>query len=252
VPAGAALWPRRVAGRPGGLAGQARLPQGEVGGVALAGDVLADAAAGADLLVLEDLARELAVVGEARDVVEDLAVDHVGVAVLDQAGDVVDLLVDEVGRAGVGGVVLDVQGGAVAAERGGELALGDVEAARAAVRSGRAHDAVIDVGVVDHADHVISAIFEVAAEAVPKAVGAGVADVHRRVHGQAAGVDPDDPRARRDKQLLVLCAGVVDVEHGAAVVAQSARAVQPRGPGTIAPGSPLGRPAAVSASSGDR
>lgn len=73
-------------------------------------------------------ARQLPVGSERADVVEDLAVDDVGVPALDQLRDERDLLVDEVGGARVRGVVLDVQRRAVAPEGGGVL-LGDVEAA---------------------------------------------------------------------------------------------------------------------------
>ena len=121
-----------------------------------------------------------------------------------------DLAGDEVRGPGVDRVVLDVQGAAVAPEAGGD-ALGDVD--RAARCRRLVHDAVVDVGVVDDRDDGEVAVLEVAPEDVPETVGAGVADVHRAVDGEAAGVDADHVRLSRDEVLLTAAERVVNLER---------------------------------------
>ena len=84
VPAGAALAPRRVPGR---LAGFGGLPEREVERVLL--DVV-DVDARAGLQVLDRLVAELAVVLELQRAVVHVAVDLVGVALVDERRDEVN------------------------------------------------------------------------------------------------------------------------------------------------------------------
>jgi hypothetical protein len=178
--------------------------------VPLSPEVLLDAAARPDLLLVDLAPRELAVGRPRADFVEDLAVHRVGVALLDQALHHVDLLVDEVGGARVNGVVLDVELAAVAPERR-DVPLGDVDGALALVRA--LHDAIVDVRVIDDAQHVIAAVLEVAAEDVPEAVGARMADVHRRVDRETARIDAHDLRPGGDERLLLPRERVMNLER---------------------------------------
>jgi hypothetical protein len=212
VPARPPARPLGLAGRPARLARLARLPQREVGEEALAlALALVGPPARARLQILDRPARQLPVAREAAHVVEHLAVDHVGVALVDQRLHGLDLLGHEVGRAHVGGVVLDLERPTIGAKPSDDPL--DVIELAGALLGRLGHDPIVDVGVVDDADDVVAAILEPAAEHVPKAVGPRVADVHVRVDRQPAGVDAYDLGVGRYERLLALGSGVVDVER---------------------------------------
>ena len=145
VPAGTAGAP---GARPLGLAGLGRLPQHEVGRVALVGGDL-DPGAGDHLV--QRPARQLAIVGEGLDREQHMALGRIGGAAGDQGGDLVLHGLDMVGgvrrqrrrqglqRRGVGVV-------------GGQVAVGD-GLDRHALGRGLGVDLVVHVGDVPGIDH---------------------------------------------------------------------------------------------------
>ena len=188
MPAGPAGAPGAVPHR---LAGLGRLPQHEVGGVTLVGG---DLDPGAGDHVLHRPAGQLAVVGEAFDAEQHMALGGVGAAVLDQPADHPLDIVD-VSR-GPGGEVgrQHPKRAHVGVVDGGE-AVGD-GADRHALRRGGGVDLVVHVGDVAGIDHGLGAV-DVAQHAKQQVeghrrptvadVGVGIdrraADIHRHPLG---------------------------------------------------------------------
>jgi hypothetical protein len=150
VPARAARAPGAV---PLGLVLLGRLPQHEVGGVALVGR---DLDPGAGDHVVQVAARQLAVVREGLGVEQHVALGGVGAAVVDQLADHLDdrthvlgglgLQAGRQGQQGVGVLVI-----------GGQVAVGD-HLDRHALGRGLGVDLVVHVGDVAGIDHRVLAI----------------------------------------------------------------------------------------------
>ena len=143
---------------------------------------------------------ELAVGGEAFHVEKHGAVDHVGVAVVDDALDQRDDLGDVFGGAGIEGRALDAERVGILVIIGdglfGQLLYGD------AVAVGAGDHLVVDIGEVLHERDFVAAELEIAAQHVEDDEGARVADVKIVVYGGAAAVKGDLSFVQRDKGLL--------------------------------------------------
>ena len=222
-------WPPVAPGaRPGRLARLGCLPEREVGRVLLA---LVDLDPRASDQVVERAVRELAVVVVAEDAEVDVAVDDVGVALLDQPGDQLDDLVELAGREGVDGRAHDV-----------ELAhrlevLVDVAgwqlAGILAQLSGAVDDLVVDVGeVLDVAD-VVAAEGQVAADHVEVDGRHAVPEMRARVWRDAADVHVDARRAGGPEVLLPSRERVEDLDrrklHGRSLLLRSCSGERRRG-----------------------
>ena len=219
VPARVAVPPRRgpldQPARPG------RLPQGEVGVVALARVRLLLPVPGPQLV--QGVARQAPVAGERLDREVHVAVDLVGVAALQQLGHQLQHLGDVVGGARVGGGRLEVEGGRVGQVRlgveGGDLGR------RLVLQAGRDQHPVLaavellvghvpDVGDVLHLADLGPARLQGPPEQVGQQEAAQVADVGVAVHGRPAGVHGDPPGRPRPHRLLGPGQGVGDLQHG--------------------------------------
>ena len=205
MPAGAALAPRGIPVRLAGLGG---LPEREVQRIFL--DVVhVDARAG--LQILDRLVAELAVVLELQRAVVHVAVDGVGIALVDERGDDVDDL-----RNVLGG--LRVNGRLMHAERVGvgevlvDVFLCDL-LARDALFVGALDDFVVHVGEVLHERHIVAAVFQIAAQHVKHDDRTRVADVDVVIHRGAAGVHAHLARLDGDELLFLHGHGVVKL-HG--------------------------------------
>ena len=180
MPAGTALAPRRFPERLAGLGG---FPECKVERVFL--DVV-DVDARAGLQIFDRLVAELAVVLEFQRAVVHVAVDLVGVALVDERRDDVDNLLDVFGRLRVHGRLADAERVGV-----GEV-LGDVFfrdfLARDALFVCALDDLVVHVGEVLHERHLVAAVLEIAAQHVEHDDRARVADVDVVIHRRAAGV----------------------------------------------------------------
>src|SRR6185295_375246 len=106
-----------VPGGPGRLVRSRRLPEREIGRVALPREILVDALARPDELLLDAPPGERAVSRERPHFVEDLAAGDVRVPLRNELRHHLLLLFDEVGGARVRRVILDVKEAAVAPER---------------------------------------------------------------------------------------------------------------------------------------
>ena len=203
VPAGATRAPGAL---PGGLAGLARLPEREVGGVALAGhEVLA--AQAVDLL-----AGQLAVLLEGGDGVPGGSLADVGVLTVDEAA---DHLLDVVDALAHPGLVLGVEQpesvGVLVVER--DVLLGQGDGLHAAL-VGPLDDLVVHVREVADEGDLPFAMPQVADEAVEDDEGAGVADVGPVVHGHPAHVQADVSGADGLEVFDPAAERVVDAEWG--------------------------------------
>ena len=201
VPAGAALAPRRGPER---LAGFGGLPEREVERVFL--DVV-DVDSRAGLQVLDRLVAELAVVLELQRAVVHVAVDLVGVALVDERRDEVDDLLDVFGGLRVHGRLADAE-----RVRVGEV-LGDVLfrdlLAGDALLVGALDDLVVHVGEVLHERHLVAAVLQIAAQHVEHDDRARVADVDVVIHRRAAGIHAHFARLDRHELFLLHGHGVV-------------------------------------------
>ena len=203
--------PPRTPGRvPLRLAFFCRLPQGEIGGVALA---LALQVAQARRLLLDLAAGELAVVAIASNVEPDVAALRVGEAVLDQRLAQVDDVGDVVGGLG------EFVDGVDAEQREAVEILGGVllrQGLHRGVEPFRGVDElVIDVGDICHPRHVEAFEDEVTLDRVEDDRPDHVADVRGLVDGRPAEIHADLSRADRLEELFLLAEGVVNPEtHG--------------------------------------
>ena len=141
----------------------------------------------------------------------DVAFGGIGVTGIDEGGDVVDDLLHALRRqrlvVGTAEAERVCVGEVVGGHLGGELG------ARAPLGLGCFIDLVVDVGDVHGERHEVALVFEKAREQGEDDEGTRVSDVDARVHGRAAGVDPDTPGIARLK-LEQLAAGGVVKAHG--------------------------------------
>ncbi len=212
VPAGVAPAPR--AGPAQNVLGLGPLPQREVLGVAL---LFAHRHAGAFCLVFHAPARELAVVGVRAHVEVDRAVDLVGVFLLEQHLDHLDLL-GHVRR----GARRDIRG--QHAQRGHVFKV----AARVALDHFHRFDAlarraledavfavvqdVAHVGDVLDVAHPVAGVAQEAHDHVEVDVGLGVAQVGVVIHRRPAHIHVHAPGRQRDELFFFAAEGVVDRE----------------------------------------
>ena len=203
VPSGAAFAP---GGGPARLAGLGGLPQREVHRVLLQ---LAGGDARAGLQLLERLVGELAVFRIAARAEVDVAIlGGVGVALLHKRFDDGEDLADVLGGERVHGGGAHVQPGGVHAVFVDVFARNREVVGAFLVRA--ADDLVVNVGEILHERDLHAAVFEIAAEHVEHADGAGVADVDEVVDRGAAGVNLRLARRDRHKLLFPARKGVVD------------------------------------------
>jgi len=208
VPTRAPRTPRRLPFRLAGLGG---FPEDEVTGVALA-LVDRDACTGAFHLIFERAVRELAVLGQRRDLeVHTLSLDDVGAARGHELGDELEHRLDELGcvRQLVGPqhveaihllpvvVFVDLH----------ELGLGDVPLVSPL------DDLVFDVGDVARVEHVVPAESQQAANHVEHDRLASVTEVRLVVGRGAAHVHRDATFAARNELDLGALLSVVETEH---------------------------------------
>ena len=206
VPARPPVAPRRRPARV--LHRLGRLPEREVERVLLEPGALEALA----LVHLVDVAvRELPVLGQRAHAEVDVALRHVGVAAVEQVLDVGDDLLD-----GLRGPRLAV-GPADAQPIGvGEVARRHLlrqVGRRAAERPGGVVDLVVDVGDVGHERRLVALVGEEAGEQAEDDEGTRVADVDRRVHRRAAGVDADPAAVLRAQLGQRSRAGVVQADR---------------------------------------
>ena len=180
VPAGTAFAPRRFPERLAGLGG---FPECKVERVFL--DVV-DVDARAGLQIFDRLVAELAVVLEFQRAVVHVAVDLIGVALIDERCDEVDDLLDVFGRLRVHGRLADAERVGVG-EVFGDVFFRDF-LARDALFVGALDDLVVHVGEVLHERHLVAAVLEIAAQHVEHDDRARVADVDEVIHRRTAGV----------------------------------------------------------------
>ena len=205
VPAGAALAPEGIPHRFAGLGG---LPEGEVGGVALAA---AFEGARAGLLLVGAAVGELAVVGVLGDVEPDVAASGVSKALVDQRlGDPQDLrhvlgglgkLVDRIDAER--GEALVVLGGVALGQRlhGGPLLGGGVD------------QLVVHVGDVHDPGDVETLVDEVSLDRVKNDRADHVPDVRRFVDRRAAQVHPHLARRNWLEQFLLATQTIVNAQR---------------------------------------
>ena len=192
-------------GRPGGSPdshcgspGPRALPQHEVARVFLLVLVGIDAGAALDAAVIET--RELAVLGEGRNLEVDRAIALVGMAVLLERLDHPGHRRNVIGGARRELHRLEAQRGGVLLERLDELLR--VFAQRLA-RLHRLDDRpIVHVGVIADLLHRVALGLERAAEDVQRDERPEISDVPPRVHGEAARVHPDGLALRRDERFF--------------------------------------------------
>jgi hypothetical protein len=212
VPTWTTALPLRTRYAPLWLAWFSWLPEAKISRMTLTAGVLLHAATGPDDLRVEHVARQLAVVGKGPHFVHHLAVDDIGVSLVHQLPDHVELIIHEISRPCVRRIIFDMQKPAVLAERG-DVALGKI--ARAFMRRGTRDDAVIDVCVVDDGQDVIAAVLKVAPEQIPKTVRASVPDMNGCLCGKPASINAHDLRMKGLERLFLLGQRVVnDQRHG--------------------------------------
>ena len=199
---------------PGGLARLRRLPQDEVGGVALVGR---DLHPGAGDHVVQGTAGQAAIVGEAGRVEQHVPFGGIGVAPLDQLADHGQHLGDV--RRGPG-----LEGGRKAVQ-GGHIVIVDLRKPLGDHRDvhpllhRRGVDLVVHVGDVAGVDHVLGAIepAQQAERQVEHHRGPGVADMGVVPHGGAADIERHPVRVAGLERALLAGEGILDHEgHGAA------------------------------------
>jgi len=166
------------------LPGLGGFPKGEIARVVLLVFILVDARAGLDALGLQ--LRKLAVAGKARDAKVNRALALVGVAVVSQALDQRDHVVDVLGGLGDALGFFEPQRGAVVKE--GFRVLGREVLERKAGGPGVADDLVLDVGHVHDVHQRIPAMAQIAAQNVLEGERPQIADVHEVVDRRPAGV----------------------------------------------------------------
>ena len=183
------------------LAGRGEFPQGEIGGVFLLSEV--DALAAFETGAIQS--RQVAIAGLPAGVEIHAVRRAVGVAVLLDVGDELDLLADVVGRAAENGRRLDVQRRHVREKllgvQRGDLPRGLAGAPRAGLHLVLAGIGVrremADIGDVHHVLDRIAIPFQHALEHVLEQEGAEVADVLVVVHRRTAGIQADRTRLQR-------------------------------------------------------
>ena len=150
---------------------------------------------------------ELAVVLELQRAVVHVAVDLVGVALVDERRDEVNDLLDVFGGLRVHGRLADAE-----RVRVGEV-LGDVFfrdlLAGDTLLVGALDDLVVHVGEVLHERHLVAAVLQIAAQHVEHDDRARVADVDVVIHRRAAGVHAHFARLDRHELFLLHGHGVV-------------------------------------------
>ena len=169
------------------------LPEREVADVVLVVLVGGDAFAAAHLFEVD--ARELAVVGEGRDVEVDGLVDDVGASVLDESRDEGDHLVDVPGRSWVDISRSNAERFEIFEETADD-GLGEL-VERDALFEGSGNGLVVDVGQVGDEGDVVPLPLEVPVEKVIEEERPVVADVRELVDGRPAGVHADGSRLER-------------------------------------------------------
>ena len=194
VPARPAATPRAV---PAGLFGGRRLPQHEVGGIAL---VRRHLHARALDHLLARAPRQRSVARERRHVEQHVAFRLIGVAAGEQALDHRDHLGHMCGRVRLDRRRQHVQRRHVLVVGGG-VALRD-HRGRDPLGRGGGHDLVVDVGNVAHIDHVAVAPLEHAEQHVEHDGRSGIADVRVIVDRGAAHIHGRPTRVGRGKCLL--------------------------------------------------
>ena len=174
---------------PCGLTGLCGLPDGKVGGVFLQVVVhLAAQLTVAALQIVQLQVAQLAVFRVALDAEVHIAVlGNVGVAGVDQVLHDVENLLDVLGGAGLDGGLFAVQAGGVL-EVLGLKALGHFLHGGALLLA-LLDELIVDIGDVGNIDHLVAAVFQIAAQGVEHDQRACVADVDIVINGRAADVD---------------------------------------------------------------
>ena len=184
VPAGPPRSPGRL---PGGFAGLGGLPEREVERIVLA-FVGGDHGPGPARAGRRPPVAQRAVPVEGRHVeVHAPALDHVGLAPIDELADDRDHPVDVLGRSGAMVRVGDAEDAQLLDVDGGEP-LGQLGFGRSGGRSAL-DDLVVDVGDVRHHRHLLAPPAQVPHEHVVGHRSAGVAEVGNVVHRRTAGID---------------------------------------------------------------
>ena len=165
------------------LSGLGGLPEREVERVFL--DVV-DVDARAGLQIFDRLVAELAVVLEFQRAVVHVAVDLIGVALIDERCDEVDDLLNVFGGLRVHGRLADAERVGVG-EVFGDVFFRDF-LARDALFVGALDDLVVHVGEILHERHLVAAVLEIAAQHIKHDDRARVADVDEVIHRRTAGV----------------------------------------------------------------
>ena len=205
VPARTPLAPRTVPRR---LSRLRRLPQREIHRMMLA---LVDTDACARLHVVQRASAELAVAREALHAVVDVAVERIGIALLDQLFDHGEHVRNMLRNARIGV-------GAAHVERVNRLEVfRDVVIGKLLPRLARllcaADDLVVDVREVLHVAHSIALLLQITAHDVPCDKGARVADMRVVVRRHAAAVDARLARLKGLELLFLARQRIVNPQH---------------------------------------
>ncbi len=222
MPAGEALAPR--GGPLHEALGLGRLPQGEVGGIALVG---LDLDPGAGPRGLHPLPGQAPVRREGADVVVDRAVHLVGQALGQQGLDHGDHVRDVVGGPGHDVGQADVDQGLIG-QPGIGIELGDL-GRRLPLLERRQHHPVLagiglvvahvaDIGDVLDVEHLVSEVVERPAQEVAEQVRPQVADMGVSVDRAAAGVDRHPAGGDRLEGLDLAGQRVVQADRGHGVI----------------------------------
>ena len=207
VPARPSLAPGAL---PGGLPGLGLLPQREVRDVFLLVLVGFHARAGDALVQLD--AGEPAIALESGHGIVDAVFGLVGEPVFFQGLDGVNDFLDVFGDTRVFVRGLDAERVHVLEEEL-DVFFGELEN-RYSLLVGALDHVVVDVGEVDDVTHLVTGIFQVAADDVEGRVGARVTDVPGPVHRGAADVHANFPVLQGLEVLQLLGQGVLDAKHG--------------------------------------
>ena len=206
VPAGTTRTP---GGLPARLAGLGRFPQHEVERVALA---LLHFDPGAGLQLLQVLARQLAVFGEAVHGKQHVAaVGHIGMAVFNQLLHHIDDFGNVLGGLGLDIGAGNVQGVKIPVHVGGQ-SLGQRITAFA-VFGRPLDDLVVDIGDVAHEGQVKAQITQIAGDHVKGDEGAAMTDMTQVVNGDTTDVHADLAGYQRDEFFFLSGQGIVDFQH---------------------------------------